>query len=132
MKQMQELWEELEKQKVLLHEQEKQVSQQLSKLVDAVLAGQITQWMEVEELLFELTAFYDYDYDCAWELRQKLGRYVNQKFSTYVEKERPIVRLLIDDKTETKNENVIPADVLYAGLGITQDALDEIGEVDIE
>ena len=42
MKQRQELWDELEKQKVLLHEQEKQVSQQLSKLVVAVLAGQIT------------------------------------------------------------------------------------------
>ena len=132
MKQRQELWDELEKQKALLHEQEQQVYQQLSKLVDAVLAGQITQWMEVEDLLFELIGFYDYDYDCAWELRQKLGRYVNQKFSTYVEKERPIVRLLIDDKTETKEEKAIPADVLYAELGITQEAMDEIGEVDIE
>ena len=105
MKQRQELWDELEKQKGILEEQEKRVSQQLSKLVDAVLAGQITQWTEVEDLLFELIGFYDYDYDCAWELRQKLGRYVNQKFSTYVEKERPIVCLLIDDKTETKEED---------------------------
>ena len=105
MRQRQELWDELEKQKALLHEQEQQVYRQLSKLVDAVLAGQITQWMEVEVLLFELIGFYDYDYDCAGELRQKLGRYVNQKFSTYVEKERPIVCLLIDDKTETKEED---------------------------
>ena len=103
MKQMQELWDELEKQKELLREQEKQVSQQLSKLVDAVLAGHITQWTEVEDLLFELIEFYDYDYDCAWELRQKLGRYVNQKFSHYVEKERPIVRLLIEGKTEEED-----------------------------
>ena len=132
MKQMQELWEELEKQKVHLHEQEKQVSQQLGKLVDAVLAGQITKWTEVEDLLFELVECYEYDYDCAWELRQKLGRYANQKFSHHVEKERPFARLLIEDKTETKNENVISADVLYAELGITQEALDEIGEVDIE
>lgn len=132
MKQRQELWDELEKQKVLFREQEKQVSQQLSKLVDAVLAGQITKWTEVEDLLFELIEFYEYDYDCAWELRQKLARYVNQKFSHHAEKECPFARLLIDDKTETKNENVIPADVLYAELGITQEALDEIGEVDIE
>lgn len=132
MKQRQELWDELEKQKVLLHEQEKRVSQQLSKLVDAVLAGQITQWTEIEDLLFELTAFYEYDYGCAWDLRQKLVRYVNQKFSHYVEKESAILRLLIEDKTETNNENVIPADVLYAELGITQEAMDEIGEVDIE
>ena len=32
----------------------------------------------------------------------------------------------MEDKTETKNENVIPADVLYAELGITQEALDEL------
>ena len=37
MKQRQELWDELEKQKALLHEQEQQVYRQLSKLVDAVL-----------------------------------------------------------------------------------------------
>lgn len=132
MKQRQELWDELEKQKGILEEQEKRVSQQLSKLVDAVLAGQITQWTEVEDLLFELTAFYEYDYDCAWELRQKLVRYVHQDFSHYVEKGSAILRLLIEDKTESKEEKAIPADVLYAELGITQEAMDEIGEVDIE
>ncbi len=104
MKQRQELWDELEKQKELLHEQEKQVSQQLGKLVDAVLAGQITQWTEVENLLFELLAFYEYDYTCASELRQKLVIYVNQNFSSYVEKESAIARLHIEDKTETKEE----------------------------
>lgn len=57
---------------------------------------------------------------------------IQQKFSHYVEKESAIVRFHIEDKTETKEEKAIPADVLYAELGITQEAMDEIGEVDIE
>ena len=42
-----ELWTELETQKVLLLDQQKRVYQQYRMLLDAVLAGQITEWQEV-------------------------------------------------------------------------------------
>lgn len=88
------LWDELEKQKALLEAQEDRVCQQLKLLADAVMAGQITDWPEVEDLIFELIEFGDY-YRPAWELNTQLRKYVEQHYSSYVEIGGNITRVFI-------------------------------------
>lgn len=90
------LWDELEKRKALLEEQEGRVYQQCKLLVEAVMAGQITDWPEVEDLLFELIEFGDY-YISAWELCAQLRRYIGKHFSPYVQMGGNFTRILIED-----------------------------------
>ena len=90
------LWDELEKQKALLEAQEDRFYQQLKLLTDAVMSGQITDWPEVEDLIFELIEFGDY-YRPAWELYTQLRKYVEQHYSPYVEIGSNITRVFIPD-----------------------------------
>ena len=90
------LWDELEKQKALLEEQEDRVYQQCKLLVEAVMAGQITDWPEVEDLLFELLEFGDY-YRPAWELYAQLKRYIGKHFTSDVQRESGFLKAIIED-----------------------------------
>lgn len=90
------LWEELKKEKALLEEQEKRVLQQYRGLVDAVFAGEITDWSEVEDLLLKLIEFGNHYYP-AWELSTQLRRYIKEHFSAYVQSGGNLMRLLIED-----------------------------------
>jgi hypothetical protein len=88
------LWDELEKEKVLLEEQEKRVFQQYRKLVDAVFAGEILDWREVEDILLKLIEFGDY-YTPAWDLCTQLRRYIAKHFSDYVQMGDNFTRAII-------------------------------------
>ena len=93
-----EHWVELEKQKVILVSQLKQVYEQYRLLVDAVVAGQITEWQEVMTLLIELIQFADH-YALAWELRAELALYIRQHFPQQVENSNAFTRILLFDNT---------------------------------
>lgn len=88
------LWDELAKQKALLEAQENRFYRQLKLLTDAVMTGQITDWTEVEDLIFELIEFGEY-YRPAWELNTRLRKYVEQHYSPYVEIGGNIMRVFI-------------------------------------
>ena len=98
MKERNSLWDELEAQKVLLEAQKGRVYQQLKRLVDAVVAGQITEWQEVMTLLIELIQFADH-YAPAWELRADLALYIRQHFPEQVENSNAFTRILLFDNT---------------------------------
>ena len=76
-----ELWDALRKQKTILEEQEERVYRLLEELTALVLAGQITSFDEVEDILFELMEM-DY-YIPAMELWRKLFAYIRQHFPEY-------------------------------------------------
>ena len=90
-----ELWDELQKQKTRSEEQQYQVYLQYRNLVEAVLAGQITQWPEVRRLMLELVDFGDH---CAlaWDLYEKLAQYCRENFKSFIEEERPLFQLALD------------------------------------
>jgi hypothetical protein len=89
-----ELWTELETQKVLLLDQQKRVYQQYRMLLDAVHTGQIADWQEVLELLFELVEFSDH-YAPAWELRAELALHIRQHFPQQVENGAALLQILL-------------------------------------
>lgn len=93
-----EHWVELEKQKVILVRQLKQVYEQYRLLVDAVVAGQVTDWQEVMTLLLELIDFADH-YALAWELRAELVLYIRKLFPKQVENSNALTRVLLCDST---------------------------------
>lgn len=90
------LWDELEKQKALLEEQEDRLYQQLKLLADAVMSDQIADWPEVENLLFEMIEFGDY-YRPAWELFTQLKKYIGKNFSSDVQRESGFLKAIIED-----------------------------------
>lgn len=88
------LGNEHETQKATLVSLRNQIFQQYKNLVDAVLAGQITEWQEVLELLFELVEFSDH-YAPAWELRAELVLHIRQHFPQQVENGAALLQILL-------------------------------------
>ena len=93
------LWDELEKQKALLEEQEDRVYQQCKLLVEAVMAGQITDWPEVEDLLFELMEF-GYYFCPAWALYTQLKKYIGKNFSSDMQRGNGFLKAIIESATK--------------------------------
>ena len=73
------LWEELDKQKKALEEQERRVFQACKALAEAVRAGQITDPEEINEVLIELLAG-DHISAATWELYVKVLSYAKRTF----------------------------------------------------
>lgn len=64
--------------------------------------GQITDWPEVEDLLFELIEF-GYYYCPAWQLYTQLKKFIGKNFSSDVQRESGFLKAIIEDavKEET-------------------------------
>lgn len=133
-----ELWDAYSAAKINLRKQKEQVFEVLQKMANAILEEQITDTDEIDEILLEIYAFGDH-YNPALDLFKKMCKHIRQKNPVFWRMESAIVRAIFEGNDGLDGEgnmsyydpaSFISGEALYAELGITQEALDELPSFD--
>ena len=117
-----------------LREQQKRVFEILQKMADAILEENITDSDEIDEILLEIYVFIDY-HGPALDLYKEMCRHIREKNPVFWRVESPLVRAIFEGKDGLDSAgnmsyydpaSFISGEALYAELGITQEAIDEL------
>lgn len=129
-----ELWDSYAAATRDLREQQKRVFEILQKMADAILEEKITDSDEIDEILLEIYIFGDH-YSPALELYKEMCRHICEKNPVFWRVESPLVRAIFEGKDGLDSAgnmsyydpaSFISGEALYAELGITQEAIDEL------
>lgn len=133
-----ELWDAYSAAKINLRKQKEQVFEVLQKMANAILEGQITDSDEIDEILLEIYVFSDY-HGPALDLYKEMCKHIRQKIPVFWRVESPLVRAIFEGKDGLDSAgnmsyydpaSFISGEALYAELGITQEALNELPSFD--